>query len=73
MLLRLFFLNSESPEARRGERVQEDGTHASPAHDSIYCEIPTKESHMADNGIHEIPTKDTEGNNILSGAGEICV
>ncbi|XP_035027912.1 centrosomal protein of 170 kDa isoform X2 [Hippoglossus stenolepis] len=61
---------SESQEARRGEKAQEDGIHASPAHDSIYCEIPTKESHMADNGIHEIPTKDTEGNNILSAAAQ---
>uniref|UniRef100_A0A096LWA9 Centrosomal protein 170Aa n=1 Tax=Poecilia formosa TaxID=48698 RepID=A0A096LWA9_POEFO len=26
----------------------------------LYFEVPTKEGHMANNGIHEIPTKDTE-------------
>ncbi|XP_019946962.2 centrosomal protein of 170 kDa isoform X2 [Paralichthys olivaceus] len=61
---------SESKEARRGEKAKEDGIHASPVHDSRYCEIPTKEGHMANNGIHEIPTKDTEGNNILSAAAQ---
>ncbi|XP_028278450.1 centrosomal protein of 170 kDa isoform X6 [Parambassis ranga] len=53
--------NSESKEARRGEKAKEDGLHASAGHDSSYFEIPTKEGHMASNGIHEIPTKDTEG------------
>nr|XP_046258745.1 centrosomal protein of 170 kDa isoform X1 [Scatophagus argus]XP_046258746.1 centrosomal protein of 170 kDa isoform X1 [Scatophagus argus]XP_046258747.1 centrosomal protein of 170 kDa isoform X1 [Scatophagus argus]XP_046258748.1 centrosomal protein of 170 kDa isoform X1 [Scatophagus argus] len=52
---------SDSKEARRGEKIKEDGLHASSAHDSSYFEIPTKEGHMANNGIHEIPTKDTEG------------
>ncbi|XP_036979595.1 centrosomal protein of 170 kDa isoform X4 [Acanthopagrus latus] len=52
---------SDSKEARRGEKAKEDGLHASSAHDSSYFEIPTKEGHMANNGIHEIPTKDTEG------------
>lgn len=52
---------SDSKEARRGEKAKEDGLHASSAHDSTYFEIPTKEGHMANNGIHEIPTKDTEG------------
>ncbi|XP_045926041.1 centrosomal protein of 170 kDa isoform X1 [Micropterus dolomieu] len=52
---------SDSKEARRGEKAKEDGLHASAAHDSSYFEIPTKEGHMANNGIHEIPTKDTEG------------
>ncbi|XP_047459137.1 centrosomal protein of 170 kDa isoform X3 [Mugil cephalus] len=52
---------SDSKEARRAERAKEDGLHASAAHDSSYFEIPTKEGHMANNGIHEIPTKDTEG------------
>uniref|UniRef100_H3C6U1 Centrosomal protein 170 n=1 Tax=Tetraodon nigroviridis TaxID=99883 RepID=H3C6U1_TETNG len=28
---------------------------------SNYFEIPTKDAHMANNGIHEIPTKDTDG------------
>ncbi|KAG7228541.1 hypothetical protein INR49_007715 [Caranx melampygus] len=52
------------PERQRGssrEKAKEDGLHASTAHDSSYFEIPTKEGHMANNGIHEIPTKDTEG------------
>ncbi|XP_034407666.1 centrosomal protein of 170 kDa isoform X2 [Cyclopterus lumpus] len=48
-------------EARRGEKAKEDGLHASTSHDSSYFEMPTKEGHMASNGIHEIPTKDTEG------------
>ncbi|XP_041866163.1 centrosomal protein of 170 kDa isoform X4 [Melanotaenia boesemani] len=52
---------SESKEVRRGEKAQEDSLHASSAHESSYFEIPTKEGHMATNGIHEIPTKDTEG------------
>ncbi|XP_076598682.1 centrosomal protein of 170 kDa isoform X3 [Chaetodon auriga] len=52
---------SDSKEARRGEKAKEDSLHASSAHDSSYFEIPTKEGHMANNGIHEIPTKDTEG------------
>ncbi|XP_027863151.1 centrosomal protein of 170 kDa isoform X2 [Xiphophorus couchianus] len=51
---------SESKEARRGEKSKEDGLHSSPALDSSYFEVPTKEGHMANNGIHEIPTKDTE-------------
>uniref|UniRef100_A0A3Q1GJ88 Centrosomal protein 170Aa n=1 Tax=Acanthochromis polyacanthus TaxID=80966 RepID=A0A3Q1GJ88_9TELE len=41
--------------------AKEDGLHASAGQDSSYFEIPTKEGHMATNGIHEIPTKDTEG------------
>ncbi|XP_054885856.1 centrosomal protein of 170 kDa isoform X3 [Poeciliopsis prolifica] len=51
---------SESKESRRGEKAKEDGLHVSPALDSSYFEVPTKEGHMANNGIHEIPTKDTE-------------
>ncbi|CAI5654607.1 unnamed protein product [Oreochromis niloticus] len=51
----------ESKEAHRGEKAKEGGLHAPTAHDSSYFEIPTKEGHMASNGIHEIPTKDTEG------------
>ncbi|KAM4598969.1 centrosomal protein of 170 kDa isoform 5-T5 [Fundulus diaphanus] len=51
---------SESKEVRRGEKAKEDGLHASPALDPTYFEVPTKEGHMATNGIHEIPTKDTE-------------
>ncbi|XP_078144875.1 centrosomal protein of 170 kDa [Centroberyx gerrardi] len=52
---------SDSREARRGEKAREDGLHASTGHDPSYFEIPTKEGIMATNGIHEIPTKDTEG------------
>ncbi|KAM6922367.1 centrosomal protein of 170 kDa [Lycodopsis pacificus] len=52
---------SDSKEARRGEKAKEDGLLASTGHDSSYFEMPTKEGHMASNGIHEIPTKDTEG------------
>ncbi|KAM9847366.1 centrosomal protein of 170 kDa [Aulostomus maculatus] len=44
---------SDGKEARRGEKAKEDGQNSS------YLEIPTKENHVANNGIHEIPTKDT--------------
>ncbi|TKS85926.1 Centrosomal protein of 170 kDa [Collichthys lucidus] len=59
---------SDSKEARRGEKAKEEGLHASSAHDSSYFEIPTKEGHMANNGIHEIPTKDTEGTSAQTAA-----
>lgn len=52
---------SESKEGHRGEKAKEGGLHAPTAHDSSYFEIPTTEGHMASNGIHEIPTKDTGG------------
>lgn len=52
----------DSKEARRADKAKEDILLASSAHDSNYFDIPTKEGHMANNGIHEIPTKDTEGN-----------
>ncbi|XP_037128623.1 centrosomal protein of 170 kDa isoform X1 [Syngnathus acus] len=44
---------AEGKEARRGEDC----------HNAGYTDIPTKEHHrhVATNGIHEIPTKDTEG------------
>ncbi|KAM8858671.1 centrosomal protein of 170 kDa isoform 3-T3 [Spinachia spinachia] len=61
---------SDSKEARRGEKAKEDGLHASPSHDSSYFEMPTKEGHAASNGIHEIPTKDTEGTGSLSAAAQ---
>ncbi|XP_035462764.1 centrosomal protein of 170 kDa isoform X2 [Scophthalmus maximus] len=57
---------SDAKEARRGEKAKEDCLHASTAHDSSYFEIPTKEGHVATNGIHEIPTKDTEGSNVTA-------
>lgn len=67
------FSTSDSKEARRGEKAKEDSLHASAAHDSSYFEIPTKEGHMANNGIHEIPTKDTEGTTTHSATGEIYI
>ncbi|XP_069000485.1 centrosomal protein of 170 kDa isoform X2 [Embiotoca jacksoni] len=53
--------DSSTSESKEARRAKEDGLHASAGHDSSYFEIPTKEGHMANNGIHEIPTKDTEG------------
>uniref|UniRef100_A0A8C7XXK7 Centrosomal protein 170Aa n=1 Tax=Oryzias sinensis TaxID=183150 RepID=A0A8C7XXK7_9TELE len=50
---------SEGKDAHRGDRGKED-LHASTTHVSSYLEIPNKEGHMANNGIHEIPTKDTD-------------
>ncbi|KAK7902069.1 hypothetical protein WMY93_018838 [Mugilogobius chulae] len=52
---------SDSKEAHQRERTKEDGLHASIGHNSSLFDIPTKENHVANNGIHEIPTKDTEG------------
>lgn len=55
-----FCKSTEGKEARRGD----DG------HRPAYMEIPTKENHhAAANGIHEIPTKDTEGTGSRGGAG----
>ncbi|XP_077438202.1 centrosomal protein of 170 kDa isoform X2 [Vanacampus margaritifer] len=52
---------AEGKEACRGE----DG------HNPGYMEIPTKENHhVATNGIHEIPTKDTEGTGSNSSAAQ---
>nr|XP_057914769.1 centrosomal protein of 170 kDa isoform X3 [Doryrhamphus excisus] len=48
-------LTAEGKETRRGGSTKEDG------HNPSYMEVPTKENHVATNGIHEIPTKDTEG------------
>ncbi len=67
------FLSSDSKEARRGDKAKEDGLHASSAHDSSYFEIPTKEGHMANNGIHEIPTKDTEGTATHTATGKLYI
>lgn len=52
---------SECKEAHRREKTKEDGLHASTGHNSGLFENLTKENHMANNGIHEIPTKDTQG------------
>ncbi|KAK0140628.1 Centrosomal protein [Merluccius polli] len=49
---------ADSREVRRGEKAKADGLQ-----DPCHLEIPTKEGKMTDNGIHEIPTKDTEGSN----------
>ncbi|XP_024152556.1 centrosomal protein of 170 kDa isoform X10 [Oryzias melastigma] len=48
---------SEGKDAHRGGK---EDLHASTAHVSSYFEIPNKDGHMANNGIHEIPTKDTD-------------
>lgn len=56
------FSDADGKEPRRGEKGKEDLLHAASSQSSSYFEIPTKEGHMANNGIHEIPTKDTEGN-----------
>ncbi|KAM3606385.1 uncharacterized protein V6R79_015126 [Siganus canaliculatus] len=61
---------SDSKDSRRGEKAKEDHLHASSTHDSSYFEIPTKEGHMANNGIHEIPTKDTEGSSTHASAAQ---
>ncbi|XP_032396776.1 centrosomal protein of 170 kDa isoform X2 [Etheostoma spectabile] len=61
---------SDSKEARRGEKAKEDGLHAATAHDSSYFEMPTKEGHITNNGIHEIPTKDTEGTTTHTNAAQ---
>lgn len=52
---------SDSKEAHQREKAREDSLHASTGHNSSLLDIPTKENHMASNGIHEVPTKDTEG------------
>nr|XP_043895955.1 centrosomal protein of 170 kDa isoform X2 [Solea senegalensis] len=58
---------SDSKEARRGEKAKEDDLHASTTKD--YFDIPTKDSNTANNGIHEIPTKDTEGGQAAAAQG----
>lgn len=62
---------TDSKEGRRREKGKEDILHASSTHNSSYFEIPTKDGHMANNGIHEIPTKDTEGNSTHTTTGKI--
>ncbi|KAM4607866.1 centrosomal protein of 170 kDa [Polymixia lowei] len=61
---------ADNREARRGEKPKEGSLHASTGQDPSYFEIPTKEGPMADNGIHEIPTKDTEGTNAHTTAAQ---
>lgn len=55
------FSHTDGKELRRGERAKEEIPHAASSQTSNYFEIPTKDAHMANNGIHEIPTKDTDG------------
>ncbi|KAM8852586.1 centrosomal protein of 170 kDa isoform 2-T2 [Synchiropus picturatus] len=52
---------TEGKDVRRGEKAKAEGLPASAGHDHGFSEIPTKEHRLANNGIHEIPTKDTEG------------
>lgn len=52
---------SDCKEAHRREKTKEDALHASTGHNSSLFDNLSKENHMANNGIHEIPTKDTEG------------
>lgn len=65
--------NTDGKEPRRGEKGKEDTLHASSSQSSNYFEIPTKEGHMANNGIHEIPTKDTEGSATHTSTGKTYI
>lgn len=67
------FPNTDGKEPRRREKGKEDHLHASLSQAASYFEIPTKEGHMANNGIHEIPTKDTEGSVAHTSAGKIYI
>ncbi|XP_026134450.1 centrosomal protein of 170 kDa-like isoform X6 [Carassius auratus] len=51
---------TESKETKRGDKSKENGLGPVGA-EPRYFEIPSKEGQMAQNSIHEIPTKDTEG------------
>ncbi|RXN28306.1 centrosomal protein of 170 kDa-like [Labeo rohita] len=51
---------AESKESKRGDKSKENGLGPVGAEPS-YFEIPSKKGQMAQNSIHEIPTKDTEG------------
>lgn len=59
-LLPFFCGPTESKETKRGDKSKENGLGPVGAEPS-YFEIPSKEGQMAQNSIHEIPTKDTEG------------
>uniref|UniRef100_A0A671S273 Centrosomal protein of 170 kDa-like n=1 Tax=Sinocyclocheilus anshuiensis TaxID=1608454 RepID=A0A671S273_9TELE len=52
--------NSGSKDTKRGDKSKENGLGPVGTEPS-YFEIPSKEGQMAQNSIHEIPTKDTEG------------
>ncbi|XP_016417578.1 centrosomal protein of 170 kDa-like isoform X4 [Sinocyclocheilus rhinocerous] len=51
---------AESKDTKRSDKSKENGLGPVGAEPS-YFEIPSKEGQMAQNSIHEIPTKDTEG------------
>ncbi|XP_051507357.1 centrosomal protein of 170 kDa-like isoform X2 [Myxocyprinus asiaticus] len=51
---------TDRKEGKRGDKSKENGLGSVGAEPS-YFEIPRKEGQMAENSIHEIPTKDTEG------------
>lgn len=51
---------TESKENKRGDKSKKNGLGPVGA-EASYFEIPSKEGQMAQNSIHEIPTKDTEG------------
>ncbi|XP_056616731.1 centrosomal protein of 170 kDa isoform X4 [Triplophysa dalaica] len=50
---------TDNKEVKRGDKSKENGLGSVGAEPS-YFEIPSKEGQMAENSIHEIPTKDTE-------------
>uniref|UniRef100_A0AAY5EGY2 Centrosomal protein 170Aa n=1 Tax=Electrophorus electricus TaxID=8005 RepID=A0AAY5EGY2_ELEEL len=52
--------STDGKEAKRAEKARENGLGPLGPEPS-YFEIPSKDSHMAESSIHEIPTKDTEG------------
>uniref|UniRef100_A0A3B4CBG3 FHA domain-containing protein n=1 Tax=Pygocentrus nattereri TaxID=42514 RepID=A0A3B4CBG3_PYGNA len=52
---------ADSKEAKRPEKSKENGV-GSVGSEPSYFEIPSKDGQMTENNIHEIPTKDTEGN-----------
>ncbi|XP_051503461.1 centrosomal protein of 170 kDa-like isoform X4 [Myxocyprinus asiaticus] len=51
---------TDSKESKRVDKSKENGL-GSVGTETSYFEIPGKEGQMAENSIHEIPTKDTEG------------
>ncbi|XP_066534518.1 centrosomal protein of 170 kDa isoform X4 [Hoplias malabaricus] len=52
---------TDSKEAKRTEKSKENGI-GSIGPEPSYFEIPSKDGQMTENSIHEVPTKDTEGN-----------
>lgn len=58
-LLFLFLCLTDTKETKRTEKAKENGVSAAGPEPS-YFEIPSKEGQMAEDSIHEVPTKDTE-------------